>query len=73
MTVFFVIPGGEVLTERPGILDGPKASGKSRTILQGFELGFRVRVVIADMRATVGFGYPQTEYVNENETRVLIN
>ena len=59
MTMLFVIPAKKGLAKGPGILNRTEPLRKLRTILQRFELGFRVRVVIADMRATVGFGYPK--------------
>jgi len=69
MAVFLVIPGEEVLTERPGILDGPEAIRKSRTILQGFELGFGVRVVIAHMGPAVRLGHTQVRHELGNNFR----
>lgn len=62
MTVFYVISSKEVLTQRPGILDGPKATEKRPTILQGFEQGFGVRVVIARMGLAVYLGNAQVRH-----------
>ena len=59
VAMFFVIPGEKVLAESPAILDGTESLGELRTVLERSELGFRIGVVIADMRAAVGFGHPQ--------------
>ena len=58
VAMFFVIPSEKVLAEATSVLDSAKASWELRTVLQRSELSFRVRVVIADMRAAVGFGDP---------------
>ncbi len=52
-----IVPVEESLAECPGILDRPKSLRKSRGIFQGFELRFRIRVVVADMRLGMGFGH----------------
>ncbi len=57
--MFFVIPVEKKLTKYSRILNRTEAFRELRTILQRFELGFRVRVVVAHVRAAVGFGYPQ--------------
>ena len=59
VSMLFVIPGEEVLAESTAILDGAEPLWKLRTVLERPELGFRVRVVITDMRATVGFRHSQ--------------
>lgn len=59
MTMFFVIPGEKILAESPTVLNGAKALRKLRTILERSELGFRVWVIIADMRAAVRLGDAQ--------------
>ena len=59
MTMLFVIPVEKILTKYSGILNRAEPLRELRTILQCFELGFGVRVVVANMRAAVGFGYPQ--------------
>ena len=51
MAVFFVIPGKEVLAEGTRILDGSESFRKLWAVLERFELGFRVWVVVADMGA----------------------
>jgi hypothetical protein len=42
-----VVPGEEPLTERTGVLDGVKARRKVGLVLEGLELRFRVRIVVA--------------------------
>ena len=59
MTMHFVIPVKERLTKGPGILNGAGSLRKLGAILQGLELGFGIRVVIADMGAAVSFGHPE--------------
>ncbi len=51
-----VVPGEEPLTERTGVFDGVKACREVGLVLQGLELRFRVRIVIADMRPAVASG-----------------
>ena len=57
MFMLGVIPGKKGLTESPCILDRAKTIRKIRAILHGFELRFRVRVVVAYLWTAVGFGY----------------
>lgn len=59
MVVLFVVPVEEVDGEGTGVLDGAEAGWEAWPILQGSELTFRVRVVVGDMRAAVGFGNPK--------------
>ncbi len=59
MVMFFVISAEKALAEGSGILNGAEPFRELRTTLQRFELGFRVRVVVTDVRAAVGFGYSQ--------------
>ena len=56
VVVLFVVPAEEVDDEGTGVLDGTEAGREAWPILQGSELTFRVRVVVGDMRAAVGFG-----------------
>ncbi len=51
-----VVPGEEPLTEGTGVLDGVKARREVGLVLQGLEVRFRVRIVIADMRPAVASG-----------------
>ena len=57
--MLFVIPREEVLAENAAILNGAEPLWELRTVLECLELGFRVRIVVTDMRATVGFRHPQ--------------
>jgi len=57
--VFAVVPAKECATELFGVLNTAKAFGKFRAALQGLEMGFRVRIIVAHMRAAVGFGDTQ--------------
>ena len=59
MAMFFVIPIEKWMTEIPGILNRSEPVGKLRTILQGFELRFGIRIVIAHVRPTVCFSDSQ--------------
>ena len=59
VAMLFVIPEEEVLAESSAVLDGPEPLWELRTVLERPELRFRVRVVITDMRATVGFRHSQ--------------
>lgn len=56
VVVLFVVPVEEVDGEGTGVLDGAEAGWKAWPILQGSELTFRVRVVVGDVRAAMGFG-----------------
>ena len=60
MTMLFIIPVEKILTKYSRILNRAEPLRELRTILQCFELGFRVRVVIADMRAAVGLVTPRS-------------
>ena len=51
--VLAVVPGKEGAAELFGILNAAEAFGKFRAVLQGLEMGFRVRVIVAHMRAAV--------------------
>lgn len=59
MTVLLVVPGKEILAETACILDGSKAFGKIRSILERFELGFGVRVIITGIGSAVSLGDPK--------------
>ena len=56
MLVFAVVPAKECAAELFGVLNTAEAFGKFRAVLQGLEMGFRVRIVVTHMRAAVGFG-----------------
>src|SRR5665811_1695267 len=57
--VLAVIPAKKVLTEGTCVLDRAETIGKLRSVLKGFELTFRVGIVIRDMRPTVRLGDSQ--------------
>lgn len=59
MLVFAVVPAKECAAELFGVLYAAKAFGKFRAVLQGLEVGFRVRIIITHMRTAVGFGDAQ--------------
>jgi hypothetical protein len=44
--VILIIPGEEVTTEGPGILDTAEAFGELRLVFQGLEMRLRERVVV---------------------------
>src|SRR5271170_13084 len=56
VAVLVVVPGEEVLAVRSCCLDRVEAAGEVRPVLEGLELAFRERVVVADVRAAVGLG-----------------
>ena len=56
MAMLFVIPVKERLTKGPGILYRAESLRKPGAVLQCLELGFGVRIVIADMGSAMGFG-----------------
>ena len=59
MAMLCVIPGKEGLTKGSGILNGAEPFVELWAVLERFELGFRVRVVVAHVWAAMGFAYPQ--------------
>ena len=59
MMMFLVVPGKERLTKLSGILNAAKPIWEAGAIFQGFELSFRVRIVVAGVWSGVCFGYSQ--------------
>ena len=59
MVVLGVIPAEEALAKSPGIFQAAEPLRKVRPVFQGFELSFRIGVVIAGMGPAVGLGHPQ--------------
>jgi len=59
VAVFLVVPTKEPLREGATVLKAAETIWELRPILQGAELTFRVRIVIRDMRPTMGFGNSQ--------------
>ena len=57
VTMVLVVPAKKVLAERTAVFDRSEAVGKFRAVLEGFELGFRVGVVVGDMRARMRFDH----------------
>ena len=53
MMVLVVVPGEEVLAEAAGILNGTEAVRVTGPVLHGFEVRFRERVVVRNMRPAV--------------------
>ena len=53
MMMLVVIPGEEVLTETAGILDGAETVRVVRPVFHGFEVRFRERVVVGNMRTAM--------------------
>src|SRR5664280_3832818 len=64
--VLAVIPAKKVLTEGACVLDRAETIGKLRPVLEGFELTFRVGIVIRDMRPTVRLGDSQVRQQEGN-------
>ena len=54
--MFVVVPGEELLAVSASVLDRAEAIGEVGSVLQGFELRLRVRIVIRHVRAAVGLG-----------------
>ena len=59
MVVDVVVPVEEVPAERLGVLDRTESFREVRAVLQGFELGFRERVVVGHIGPRVGLGHTQ--------------
>ena len=59
MVVDMVVPVEKAPTEGLGVLDGTESFGEVGAVLQGFELGFRERVVVGHLRPGVGLGHTQ--------------
>src|SRR5258707_7356743 len=66
MAVLVVVPGEEILREGASILEGSKTLREARSIFQSPEVAFRIRVVVGNVRATVGFGDPQIRHQESN-------
>ena len=64
VAMFFVVPGEKNLAKGASILDRPETFGKARPVFQRFEVTLRVRVVVGDMRAAMGFGDPRSAIRN---------
>ena len=54
--MLLVVPVEELLAEGAAVLDAAEAIRELRTVLQGPELAFRIRVVIGNIRSAVGLG-----------------
>jgi len=59
MVVLLVVPRKEALRKGARVFNTAKTSGKVGPVLERFELGFGVGVVVTGMRPAVGFGDPQ--------------
>ncbi len=59
MAMVAVIPIEEIPTEVSGLLNGAETSRELWTVLEGLELGFRVGIVVTDMRPRVRLGDSQ--------------
>jgi len=59
VAVLMVVPTEEVLPEGPAILQRSEPLGKVGTVFERFELGFRKRIVVRDVRTTMRFGHGQ--------------
>ena len=61
MAMVSVVPLEKRLAPVAGLVDGIKAVGVIRTVFEGFELSFRVGIVISGMRSGMAFGHAQIE------------
>jgi len=59
--MFLLIPRKKGSAPRPGIFQGAKAIGEIGSILEGFEVGFRIGIVITDMGSGVTLDHPQID------------
>src|ERR1035437_5857 len=59
VSVLFVIPLEELLTEGAAVLYAAEAVRKLRAVLHGSELAFRIRVVVGNIRSAVALGDAQ--------------
>ncbi len=57
VTMFEVIPGEELLEESLSMEQALETLWKSWSVLQGFELSFRIGIVVAHMRSAVTLGH----------------
>jgi hypothetical protein len=55
MAMLLVVPAEELLREGAGVLQRAEAFRKPWPVFQRPELAFRIRVIVGDMRAAVGF------------------
>src|ERR1022692_3017102 len=55
VAVFLVVPAEKSLRKSATVLNAPEAVWELRAVLQGAKLAFRIRIVIGDVRAAVGF------------------
>ena len=55
VVVLMVVPLEEGLAEAASVFDGAEAIRETRAVFQGAKLAFRIRIVVGDMRAAVGF------------------
>ena len=55
VAMLLVVPTKKSLTKRAAVLDAPKAIRELRPILQSAELTFGERIVVANVRPTMGF------------------
>src|SRR3990172_4246720 len=59
MVMLSIVPGEKVLAERPAVLGTAEAFRKLRPVFHSFEVGLRIGVVIAHIRAGKAFRNPQ--------------
>jgi len=59
MVMLVVLPMKELAAEVQALLVAGESVGELRLVLQRLELAFRKRVVVGDVRPTVGLGNPQ--------------
>ena len=53
MVMLLVVPGEELPAEATGLFERAKAVREVRPVFQRFEVGFRVGVIVRDMRTTM--------------------
>lgn len=62
MAVLVLVPSEELLRKGSGILNRAKAFRETGPVFQSPEVTFRIRVIVGDVRAAVGFDDPQIRH-----------
>ena len=59
MIVFGIVPGKEGPAECPCVFNGTESVRKLRSVFHGFELRFRIGVVVTHRWSRMAFGNPE--------------
>jgi len=66
MVMLGIVPAEKVLAECPAVFGTPEPFWKIRPVFQGFELRFRIGVIIAHVRPGKAFSDPQISKQESN-------